>query len=109
MPLVIEVESADIITSVISLKAEAETALGTTLKVTLFGAAEAHLLAPELAAAKIGVVVAPPRPFPGGWEERRMCVFTIYPTILRTRRAADLCPQPTGTSAVGQGLSSAPR
>ena len=74
MPLVVEASSADVIASIIGLKMEAEKALSASLKVTLIGATEAHLLASELAAARIGVVVAPPRPFPHSWEERRMCV-----------------------------------
>ena len=68
----IEVSSADAIASIISLKAEVEESLGSAIKITLLGAAEAHLLAADLAAAQIGVVVAPSRPFPGSWEERRM-------------------------------------
>ncbi|KAH9913692.1 composite domain of metallo-dependent hydrolase [Epithele typhae] len=72
LPLVVEVSSADIIASVIGLKADAEEALGNPIRVTLFGATEAHLLAKELAAANIGVVLAPVRPFPSSWEERRI-------------------------------------
>jgi hypothetical protein len=39
---------------------------------TITGATEAHLLAPELAEAGVGVVLTPPRPFPESWQRRRM-------------------------------------
>ncbi|KAI0746218.1 composite domain of metallo-dependent hydrolase [Daedaleopsis nitida] len=72
VPLVIEASSADIIASIIALKAEAESKLNSTLKMTIIGAAEAHLLAKELGAANIGVILSPARPFPNSWEERRI-------------------------------------
>ncbi|KAH9853225.1 carbohydrate esterase family 9 protein [Lenzites betulinus] len=71
-PLVVDVESADIIATLIALKAEVEHELGTHLKLTLSGAHEAHLLAAELRAADIGVILAPARPFPKSWETRRI-------------------------------------
>ncbi|OSD06097.1 carbohydrate esterase family 9 protein [Trametes coccinea BRFM310] len=71
-PLVIAVESADIIASLISLKAEVEHRLHRTIQMTLIGATEAHLLAKELGQANIGVVVSPTRPFPEEWEKRRI-------------------------------------
>jgi hypothetical protein len=70
--LVIEADSADIIASVIYLKAEVETKLGYKLKITISGAAEAHLLAPDLSQAGVGVILRPSRPFPTNWEKRRM-------------------------------------
>ncbi|OJT07354.1 hypothetical protein TRAPUB_1790 [Trametes pubescens] len=65
VPLVVEVESADIIATLISLKSEVERELGTRLKLTLVGAREAHLLASEIYAADIGVILSPSRPLPG--------------------------------------------
>jgi len=44
----------------------------TTLKMTITGASEAHILAAEIASAGIGVIVNPSRPFPTRWEDRRM-------------------------------------
>lgn len=35
------------------------------------GGQEAHLLASELAASRIGVILSPPRSFPATWDERR--------------------------------------
>ncbi|KAI0748925.1 composite domain of metallo-dependent hydrolase [Fomes fomentarius] len=72
VPLVIETSSADIISSIIALKAEVERKLSTSLKVTIIGAAEAHILAKELGEANIGVILSPARPFPNSWEERRI-------------------------------------
>lgn len=41
------------------------------MKMTILGGTEAHLLAPELAAANVGVVLLPPRPLvsamPDAW------------------------------------------
>ena len=63
IPLVIEVNSADIIATLVQLKQEVEGKIGTELKMTIIGGAEAHLLATELAEAKVGVVLFPPRAF----------------------------------------------
>ncbi len=74
VPLVVEVESADIIATLISLKFEVERELGTRLKLTIVGAREAHLLASELYTADIGVILSPSRPYPSPWEAHRMYV-----------------------------------
>lgn len=71
-PLVVEVMSADIMATVVALKKEVESKLGTSLRFTFLGATEAPLLAKELGAANIGVIFTPARPFPESWEERRM-------------------------------------
>ncbi|KAJ7650653.1 hypothetical protein FB45DRAFT_888386 [Roridomyces roridus] len=72
IPLVVTVHSADIISSLIQLKQEVESKRGSTMKMTIMGAAEAHLLAAELGAAGVGVIQAPPRSYPYDWEHRRM-------------------------------------
>ncbi|PPQ65659.1 hypothetical protein CVT26_000291 [Gymnopilus dilepis] len=72
LPLVIEVQSADIMASLINLKKEVEERSGTTLRVTFTGANEAHLLAKEIADAGVGVILNPSRPFPGTWKSRRI-------------------------------------
>jgi len=72
IPLVVEVESADIMANLLHLKAEVEEASGVHLKFTFSGASEAHLLAGELATAGVGVVLRPARPFPTLWESRRI-------------------------------------
>ena len=72
VPLVIAVESADAIASLIRLKGEVEEDLNTTLKFVFAGATEAHLLAKEIGKSGASVILAPTRPFPHSWEERRM-------------------------------------
>ncbi|KAF8633283.1 hypothetical protein AX17_004458 [Amanita inopinata Kibby_2008] len=71
LTLVVEANSADIIATAIILKKEVEIETKGSMKMTIMGAAEAHLLAPELAEAGVGVVLIPPRPSPISWERRR--------------------------------------
>jgi hypothetical protein len=68
----VEAHSADIIATLIMLKKQVEGQKGDAIKLTITGASEAHLLAKELAAANVGVIVNPSRPFPASWEDRRM-------------------------------------
>ncbi|KAK0488713.1 carbohydrate esterase family 9 protein [Armillaria novae-zelandiae] len=72
IPLVIDVDNADIMASLIQLKSEIERTTGVPLRMTFAGAAEAHLLAAEIGYAGIGVIVVPSRPFPSTWEVRRI-------------------------------------
>lgn len=78
MPLVVNAKNADIIASLLKLKQEVEGISGTPIKMTLVGAGEAHIVAAELAAANVGVIVSPPRPFPFTWEGRRMSVISLH-------------------------------
>lgn len=48
MPLVIEVGSADIMATLLTIKREVEERKGSTMKMVFAGAAEAHLIAKEL-------------------------------------------------------------
>ncbi|KAI0253986.1 hypothetical protein BJV78DRAFT_1280411 [Lactifluus subvellereus] len=72
IPLVVETHSADVIATLIALKRDFKTHTGHSLRLTITGATEAHLLASELAEAGVGVVLTPPRPFPGSWQRRRI-------------------------------------
>ncbi|KAF8893820.1 hypothetical protein BD779DRAFT_1435509 [Infundibulicybe gibba] len=72
LPLVVGVESADIMASLISLKSEVESRTKKTLQLTFSGASEAHLLAKEIGHAGIGVILTPARPFPAAWRSRRI-------------------------------------
>ncbi|EGN99897.1 hypothetical protein SERLA73DRAFT_72673 [Serpula lacrymans var. lacrymans S7.3] len=72
IPLVVKVESADVIASLIELKAEVEEQMGNKLQLTLVGASEAHLLAREIGEANVGVILIPSRPFPFTWESQRI-------------------------------------
>ncbi|KAJ7089249.1 carbohydrate esterase family 9 protein [Mycena belliarum] len=71
IPLVVNVESADIIASVLVLKKEVEAGTGNTIRLTLAGATEAHLLAKEIGQAGVGVIVQQ-RPYPKSWEQKRI-------------------------------------
>jgi hypothetical protein len=72
LTLVVQAQSADVIASLLMLKAESEGLTGTKIKMTLSHATEAHLLAKEIAQAGVGVVLVPTRPFPYVWECRRV-------------------------------------
>ena len=87
MPLVIEAHNADIIATLIILKKETEADTRKTLKLTITGASEAHLLAKEIAEAGVGIILVPSRgiPVPFEWESRRLSV--IY--FLERRRPTD--------------------
>jgi len=74
IPLIIETHNADIIATLLILKAEFELKTGNRLRMTITGATEAHLLAKELAEASVGVILTPVRPLPTSWEKRRMYV-----------------------------------
>lgn len=71
MPLVLSVHSADIIASILRLKSTVEVAMQKPLRLIILGAAESHLLAPELAAANVPVVLAPLQAYGESWDQRR--------------------------------------
>jgi hypothetical protein len=72
MTLVVAVESADIMSSLILLKQEVDAQTGNDIRLTFTGASEAHVLAKEIGQSGIGVILMPSRPFPGTWESKRM-------------------------------------
>ncbi|KIK81164.1 hypothetical protein PAXRUDRAFT_15392 [Paxillus rubicundulus Ve08.2h10] len=72
IPIVIEAHSADVIATLILLKKEVENKTGRSMKMTITGASEAHLLAHELFHADVGIILKPGRPFPLGWEAKRI-------------------------------------
>ncbi|KZP04918.1 hypothetical protein FIBSPDRAFT_1054380, partial [Athelia psychrophila] len=72
IPLVIEVHNADIMSSLLKLKAETEERWGTTIRMVFSGATEAHLLAQEINRAGVGVILSPLRPHPTTWDQRRI-------------------------------------
>ncbi|KAK3073134.1 hypothetical protein LTR53_005566 [Teratosphaeriaceae sp. CCFEE 6253] len=71
IPLVITVHSADIIASVLRLKLEVETASSHAIRLIIFGGAESHLLATELASSNTSVILAPLLPYGESWDQRR--------------------------------------
>ena len=72
LTLVVNVESADIMASLVEFKKDFAEQDGDSIKLTFAGASEAHLLAKEIGEAGIGVLLTRPRPFPTVWEQRRM-------------------------------------
>ncbi|KAG1742007.1 hypothetical protein EDB19DRAFT_2038647 [Suillus lakei] len=70
--LVVDVESADIMATLLRLKDEYEAHSGRELRMTFAGATEAHLLAHEIAKAGVSVIVTQSKPFPSTWEQRRI-------------------------------------
>lgn len=68
----VDVNSADIMATLLRLKAEYETRTTKTLRLTFAGAQESHLLAHEIASAGVSVIATRPKPFPFTWDTRRM-------------------------------------
>ena len=72
IPLVVNVESADIMATLVNLKREFEDITWNHLRLTFSGAAEVHLLAEEIAGADISVILTSSSTYPSSWEQRRM-------------------------------------
>ncbi|KAI0065899.1 composite domain of metallo-dependent hydrolase [Artomyces pyxidatus] len=72
VPLVVDVSAADAMASLLDLKREVEGKRGTRMRVVFSGATEAHLLAKEIGKAGVGVILAPARPMPLNWDDRRL-------------------------------------
>ncbi|KAK8133508.1 hypothetical protein PG984_005520 [Apiospora sp. TS-2023a] len=71
VPLAITVHSADGIASALKLKKQVEEAGKNKLTLVIIGGAESHLVADELAAAKVGVVLSPLQSYRTSWDQRR--------------------------------------
>ncbi|KAH8678235.1 amidohydrolase [Xylariales sp. PMI_506] len=71
LPLSLTAQSADGIAGALKLKKQVEEASGSEITLVIIGGAESHLVADELAAAKVGVVLAPLRSYRTNWDERR--------------------------------------
>jgi len=81
MPLVITVNSADTIAALLRLKAELELHIKSTkhsanskegkINLVILGGAESHLVAKEIAAAGVSVILAPLLEYSRAWDSRR--------------------------------------
>ncbi|CAK7262655.1 hypothetical protein SEPCBS119000_000078 [Sporothrix epigloea] len=71
MPLVITVHSADAIAAILTVMEEVEIATSKYIRLTILGGAEAHLLADVLAAAEVGVILAPLLSYRTTWDQRK--------------------------------------
>jgi hypothetical protein len=58
--------------TLIKMKMDYETRTGLEFRLTFVGGAEAHLIADQIAKARVSVVVTMPRPFPYAWDQRRL-------------------------------------
>ncbi|PCH40798.1 hypothetical protein WOLCODRAFT_24274 [Wolfiporia cocos MD-104 SS10] len=72
IPFVIEVASADVMATLLNLKAEIEEARGSFMSMVFARASEAHLIAKEIAQAKVSVILEPVRQFPQTWDDHRI-------------------------------------
>ncbi|KAG1765832.1 hypothetical protein EV702DRAFT_1272051 [Suillus placidus] len=70
--LVVDVESADIMATLLRLKDEYEAHSARELRMTFAGATEAHLLAHEIARTGVSVIVTQSKSYPWTWEQRRI-------------------------------------
>ncbi|KAG8890401.1 hypothetical protein FRB98_008976 [Tulasnella sp. 332] len=59
LPLIVHVNNADVIARLLKLKSDVEKMTGTPIRMAFFGGLESYLLAAEIAAAHVGVIVAP--------------------------------------------------
>lgn len=76
LPLAVMAHSADTIAAVLNVKKDVEEAItksegGGSIRLVIIGGAEAHLVAGGLAAAKVGVVLAPLFSYANTWDQRR--------------------------------------
>ncbi|KAF9014304.1 hypothetical protein BDQ17DRAFT_1386733 [Cyathus striatus] len=72
IPLVIDVDGADVMATLLTLKSDYDLDTGHSLRMTFVGATEAHLLAKHIKEAGVSVILTSPRPYPGGWDQRRL-------------------------------------
>ncbi|KAI1099069.1 amidohydrolase [Jackrogersella minutella] len=76
LPLAITVHSADTIAAILKVKEVVDNAIessrtGGSIRLVLIGGAESFLLADELAAANVGVVLSPLLSYRNDWDQRR--------------------------------------
>ncbi|MCJ1438400.1 hypothetical protein MMC27_007788 [Xylographa pallens] len=76
LPLVLSIHSSDTIAAVIRVKQEVESTLGALtaqrkLRMVIIGGAESYLIADEIAAADVGIILSPLQPYSSSWDQRR--------------------------------------
>lgn len=79
LPVVVTVHSADAIASILKVKetvekeisAKSQATASGKIRLALIGGAESYILADELAAAGVGVVLAPAQSYSTSWDQRR--------------------------------------
>ncbi|CAG8732051.1 9724_t:CDS:2, partial [Acaulospora colombiana] len=83
IPLVVHTDNVDVIATLLDLLDELSQKVEAEVKLTISGGAEAHLLAKELGAAGVGVILTRPRPFPTRWSGQH-----ILPGLPLTSKSA---------------------
>ncbi|PVF97468.1 hypothetical protein CPB86DRAFT_807236 [Serendipita vermifera] len=83
IPLVVHTDNVDVIATLLDLLDELSQKVDAEVKLTISGGAEAHLLARELGAAGVGVILTRPRPFPTRWSGQQ-----ILPGLPLTSKSA---------------------
>lgn len=76
LPLAITAHSADVIASILKVKGTVDSAITSTggdggIRIVIIGGAESFIVADELAAAKVGVVLSPLLSYRTTWDQRR--------------------------------------
>ncbi|KAI1260268.1 amidohydrolase [Xylariaceae sp. FL1019] len=102
LPIAIKVQSADTIASLLQVKKTVDKAIasansGSGIKLVIIGGAESFMLADELAAATVGVVLSPLLSYRTSWDERR--ALTGAP--LTNGTAIDILVEAGVTVAIG--------
>ncbi|EHK21476.1 carbohydrate esterase family 9 protein [Trichoderma virens Gv29-8] len=69
--LALTIDNADGIATALRIKSEVEEITDSKIKLAILGGSEAHLVATELAAAKVGVILLPLQAHPNNWDQRR--------------------------------------
>ncbi|KDQ09069.1 hypothetical protein BOTBODRAFT_165096 [Botryobasidium botryosum FD-172 SS1] len=72
IPLIVKVDKADHMATLLVLKKQVEGKTGKTLRLSFAGGLEAHLLAKEIGEAGVGVILNPVRSFPTTFDQLRI-------------------------------------
>ncbi|MCJ1386948.1 hypothetical protein MMC17_010077 [Xylographa soralifera] len=76
LPLVLSIHSSDTIAAVLRVKQEVESSLSAStaqkkVRILITGGAESYLIADEIAAAGVGIILSPLQPYSSSWDQRR--------------------------------------
>ncbi|RFU81372.1 carbohydrate esterase family 9 [Trichoderma arundinaceum] len=69
--LALTIDNADGIATALKIKSEVEEVTKSKIRLAILGGSESHLVAEELAAAKVGVILLPLQAHPNNWDQRR--------------------------------------
>ncbi|PNP39988.1 hypothetical protein TGAMA5MH_08254 [Trichoderma gamsii] len=69
--LALTIDNADGIAIALRIKSEVEEATKSKIRLAILGGAESHLVAAELGAANVGVILLPLQVHPNNWDQRR--------------------------------------